>query len=392
MKRFLPSMFLLLSACNLALPSAQDAATATQGAPAGSETTQQPATAESGGADILPLSAADPQTVALDFVASICEAQWSNSGEYLPCPGDASQLTAGYVRLVENSVVKEGFLVELPALLTIPAYEGPYAGIFGRYPPFTVWGGDRFRATLACQQNDSPCEVAFDLMYFDTQGALHQFPASYWSPIEVSTSKRSGFAFVDLPLDILEGQSVEFVLTVRDEPDGLPDHALWIQPYIWRSASSSPPPATSTLPPPLPTATSGPSSAPGVISGMVDMSSAPPYLHDPVAHPQGMPVVAMFFNLDDYTWWWIHTTLTHPDYQMTVPPGRYHVVAYAQGVGDVPYVTGAYTGMNPSCGQPLKEIVVPPGGHVSGIVISDWNWSCGGTAYRPAKPDEVPLP
>ena len=122
------------------------------------------------------------------------------------------------------------------------------------------------------------------------------------------------------------------------------------------------------------------------------MGAAPPYLKDPIAHPQGMPVVVMFFNQDDYTWWWIHTTLTHPYFQMTVPPGDYLVAAYAEGVGGVAYVTAGYTGMNPSCGQTLAIVNVPPNTTVNDIVIADWNWNCGGTAYRPAKPAEVPLP
>jgi hypothetical protein len=129
-----------------------------------------------------------------------------------------------------------------------------------------------------------------------------------------------------------------------------------------------------------------------VIKGWVDMAAAPPYMKDPMVNPQGMPVVVMFFNQDDGTWWWIHTTATHPNYQMTVPPGDYLVVAYGQGMGGVPYVAAGYTGMNPSCGQALALVTVPPNTTVEGIVIADWNWNCGGTAYRPPKPDEVPLP
>jgi hypothetical protein len=48
--------------------------------------------------------------------------------------------------------------------------------------------------------------------------------------------------------------------------------------------------------------------------------------------------------------------------------------------------------MNPSCNQPLQRVNMPSNGFVEGIVIADWNWNCGGTAYRPAKPAEVPIP
>jgi len=106
-----------------------------------------------------------------------------------------------------------------------------------------------------------------------------------------------------------------------------------------------------------------------------------------------MPVVVTFFNLDDGTFWYIQTSLTgHPNYQMTVPPGSYQVVAYARGVGGEPYVVAGYTGKNPSCGQVLQVVNVGQNEHVENIVIADWNWTCGGTAYRPEKPSIVPIP
>ncbi len=73
----------------------------------------------------------------------------------------------------------------------------------------------------------------------------------------------------------------------------------------------------------------------GLINGRVDMSSAPPYLNDPVIG--SAPVVVTFFNLDDGAYWYIQTSQAgHPDYQMSVPPGTYQIVAYGRGVGDVP--------------------------------------------------------
>ncbi len=73
-------------------------------------------------------------------------------------------------------------------------------------------------------------------------------------------------------------------------------------------------------------------------------------------------------------------------------PGRYHLVAYARGVGGEAYVTAGYTGQSPSCGLPLAELSLDANAHLSGIVIADWNWACAGDAYRPEKPAEVPLP
>jgi hypothetical protein len=331
--------------------------------------------------EALVLSPLDPATVAFDFVALRCEAQWSNSGESLPCPGDLNDVASGYVAMEVDPMLEGNVSVSSEALLTIPADNSrSYGGIFGHYPPFTVQHGDSLRAVLACQQHDDPCDVSFDVMYFDSAGGFHEFPGSGPPPYDVDDTSGGNHIILDLPLDTLADQTVEFLLGVRDEGDATGGRALWIRPYIWRDPDYVPPTSTPE------------SKIPGVISGWVDMAAAPPYMKDPMVNPQGIPVVVMFFNQDDYTWWWFHTTATHPNYQMTVPPGDYLVVAYGRGVGDVPYVTAGYTGMNPSCGQALALVNVPPNGFVEGIVIADWNWNCGGTAYRPPKPDEVPLP
>ncbi len=152
----------------------------------------------------------------------------------------------------------------------------------------------------------------------------------------------------------------------------------------------SPPPATT---PPLmiePTVTLA------ILAGRVNMASAPPFLNDPiVTGGLGVPVVVVAFNLDNGSYTWVDTTPTHPNYQLAVPAGRYSLVAYGSGLPsapDVPYVVGGYTGQDPSCGQPLAEVVVAAGEVLEGLDIADWNWSCRGTAYRPDKPADVPIP
>ncbi len=181
-----------------------------------------------------------------------------------------------------------------------------------------------------------------------------------------------------------------------------PNALRWIVPLMLVMACALPLPSTPvpsataaapTAQPPTPTAQPPPLA---VLSGRVDMASAPPYLNDPiVTGGLGVPVVVVAFNLNDGTRYWVDTTPTHPNYEVQVPSGRYHLVAYGHGLPslpDLPYVAGAYTGMNPSCGQDLVEVAVGAGEVRSGVDIADWNWSCNGTAYRPAKPDEVSVP
>jgi hypothetical protein len=331
----------------------------------------------------------------MDFVALMCSAQWTNSATFLPCPGDEEALELGYVGRLEAPTLPNGQVVDAPALLTAPTQEGAGRGIFGRYPPFFVQPGDVFYATLACQGGAQACEVSFALHYYDEVGTFVREPLGEWTFAAGEPGSSQPALPVQVPLDEVVGQTVEFVLTVRDEGDPEGDQALWILPHIQRDPEApilTPAPTQSAseveAPPQAPE-----SSGSGVISGMVDMRSAPPYLNDPIATGgQGVPVVVVFFNLDDGTWWWIHTTPTHPNYRMTVTTGRYHVVAYARGVGDVPYVTGAYTGKNPSCGEPMATVTVSRSQHVQDVEIADWNWSCGGTASRPEKPADIPIP
>jgi hypothetical protein len=333
-----------------------------------------------------------PGYIAFDFIARMCDATWSNSGLYLPCPGDSAEDAEGYVLLMDTAMIDEGISVDLPSLLTVVPQDSNFGGIFGHYPAFTVQSGDQFRAVLACMHTGEPCNVDFELQYFDTGGNFQRlnFGSTPWT-FDPASSPNAPYRIIEEDLSPLAGQTVEFTLVVRDQRDQGSDLALWVAPYIWRdpTQTSSTPIPTPTFRPSSPTESTD--STPGVISGMVDMRTAPPYLTDPMI-PNGTPVMVVFFNLDDGTYWWYHTALSHPNFQMTVTPGRYQIVAYGPGVGGEPYVTAGYTGSNPSCGLPLAEVTIAPNATVSGIQIADWNWLCNGDAYRPPKPSDVPSP
>jgi len=128
---------------------------------------------------------------------------------------------------------------------------------------------------------------------------------------------------------------------------------------------------------------------PATLRGQVDMSSAPPYLNDPVLG--SAPLAVVFFNLDNGAHWYVQTTQGDPTFEINVPPGAYQVVAYGHGVEDLSYVAAGYTGKNPSCGQELKIVTVEPGADIHNIAIADWNWTCGGTAPRQDKPADVSI-
>jgi hypothetical protein len=174
-----------------------------------------------------PTPSASLGTIALDFVALLCDAQWVNGGQHLKsCPAATADHSGGYAEAIDP--LSEGLPAGTPTLLTIPAWNG-FSSLFLRYPSFTVHTGDRFRATLRCQVN-VPCDVQFALEYYDAQGKYH-------SPFLSWNYKAGDPAIsVDADLSALAGQTVDFVLTLRPQNDTPPqqDYSLWIAPHIYR--------------------------------------------------------------------------------------------------------------------------------------------------------------
>jgi len=330
---------------------------------------------------LLELPAPIVGTVALDFSERPCSASWSNNGEYLPCPGNPEEISGGYADRFDTIVIEGNIHINQPGLLTIPAQnDSGYYAIFGKYPPFTVQPGDHFQAILACEEGFPNCDVSFSLEYFTSDNAILQVPGAKWNK---QVDPGGSYIYADANLDPLAGQTVQFVLTVRDNGDADGDHAVWIMPHIARLGSA----ATDAIPPHQLNVTNIKMVN---VAGIVDMSSAPPYLYDD--HPPGCPASVILFDLDSDMFFTVSTMNTHPYFSLDVDPGQYYVLAYSFGVQDVPYVSGAFTGVEPSCGQPMAVLNVLPDTPVTNLVINDWNWSCGETAERLEKPEEVSLP
>jgi len=179
-------------------------------------------------ATLMPTSTPVPAlgTIALDFVALLCNAQWMNGGQHLvPCPDVNADHSGGYAAPLDPTL--EGLSEGTPVLLTMPATNG-YAALFLQYPPITIHAGDRFRATLRCQ-SEVPCDVQYALEFFDTKdkysGPFLSWNYKFGDPEIV----------VDEDLSSLVGQTVELVLTLRPQNDTPQlDQSLWIAPYIYR--------------------------------------------------------------------------------------------------------------------------------------------------------------
>jgi hypothetical protein len=169
-----------------------------------------------------------PGTSVLDFVATLCNAQWMNGGQHLKaCPSPSSDHSGGYAIVIDPA--SESLPANTPVILTTPAQNG-FAALFLRYPAFTVQKGDRFRAMLRCQSY-AACDVDYALEYYDANKNYHS-PFLTWK-------YKAGDPVINVDADLSElaGQSVDFVLTLRPNNDTpQQDNSLWIAPQIYRPA------------------------------------------------------------------------------------------------------------------------------------------------------------
>jgi hypothetical protein len=171
----------------------------------------------------------DPGNSVMDFVASICEATWSNNSQYLTCPGNLAELPKGYVDYSDQTVIEGNIPVNAPVLIGSPGQGGDNGtGLFGHYPAFTVQAGDRFKAWVACQV-DIPCNVEFALEYFDANKTYQKDTGWKWQH-----KAGDGPFEIDLDLTPLAGQTVEFLLVVREQDSSQGAWVVWIAPRIIR--------------------------------------------------------------------------------------------------------------------------------------------------------------
>lgn len=167
------------------------------------------------------VSGSDP----LDFVATMCKADWFTEAGSLPCPGDENNSSGGFVLSLPGD--RQGLQPTYPVLLMYP----PQAGndtIFSKYPAFAVQKGDRFRAVLACRLH-SFCDVEFALDYYDASGGKSGL--AHW-PYRFTDTP----LVIDYPLDGIAGMKVQFSLSLRAAGPNLDAFGVWVLPHIYRPA------------------------------------------------------------------------------------------------------------------------------------------------------------
>ena len=99
--------------------------------------------------------------------------------------------------------------------------------ITGKYPPFDVESGDRFRTIIGCLFDAALCNVKFQFNYRVDGGSLQTLGS--WTE-----TADGNIRILDIDLSSLAGQSVEFVLAVQANGSSGQDWAFWLAPHIRR--------------------------------------------------------------------------------------------------------------------------------------------------------------
>ena len=189
-----------------------------------------------------------------DFVANVCAAKWFSGAGELPCPGTDGD-SKGFVLISNPSKLENGTTDARTGLITYPQnINNGY--IQGIYPSYLVKPGDKFRATIGCENNATSCYVVFRLDYAISGGSTIQ---TFWAFVE----KYEGNVYnADIDLSPLAGQNVKFTLTVLSTGSPAGDRALWTAPIIYNASASPAPTNTATMTPTATNTEEAPSATP----------------------------------------------------------------------------------------------------------------------------------
>lgn len=191
-----------------------------------------------------------------DFTANAASATWSSGAGALTFPGTDGSAN-GFGISQANPKLESGVTSAQAGLLFAPNnVTNGYTQ--ASYPAFRVQSGDRFQATIGCEQGATNCYIAYSLNYQIGSGPVKTF----WTFRE----KYEGWTYnVNLDLSSLANQDVKFTLVVNAAGSPTGDRALWVNPIIARAGGSTPPTST----PITPTVTGTPPTATPTVTGTV---------------------------------------------------------------------------------------------------------------------------
>jgi hypothetical protein len=157
-----------------------------------------------------------------DFAASYCEAEWRSDAGRLGCPGDSDDPDGSVILLDEPRLETRN--EDEPALWVRPN-GGDDEWISGEYPAYRVRDGDRFVAEIGCLRDSPDCELRFELDYREDDGDVENLDSWFESYDGESTE-------IDIDLNNLEGETVQFILSVTNRGRTRDANGFWFVPHI----------------------------------------------------------------------------------------------------------------------------------------------------------------
>jgi hypothetical protein len=164
-----------------------------------------------------------------DFAVDYCEAEWRSDAGRLGCPGDSDDPDGSVILLDEPRLETRN--EDEPALWLRPN-NGDDEWISGEYPAFRVRDGDRFISEIGCLRDNPDCELRFDLDYRTDDGDVESLDSWFESYDGESTE-------IDIDLDDLEGETVQFILSVTNRGRTRDANGFWLVPHINNDAGES---------------------------------------------------------------------------------------------------------------------------------------------------------
>jgi hypothetical protein len=158
-----------------------------------------------------------------DFIASMCQAEWTSGAGRLDCPGVKDD-SRGFVLRVDKPALESGYIDDEPALFTGPQMINDGV-IRGKYPAMRVESGHKFMAVIGCAAETSGCDVRFQLDYQIGSGSIQNLAS--WNE-----AYDKNYSNVKVDLSGLAGNDVRFILTVLANGSSNQDKVLWLAPRI----------------------------------------------------------------------------------------------------------------------------------------------------------------
>jgi hypothetical protein len=187
----------------------------------------------------------DVETLAYDFIAQACSAEWRSNDVTVPCPGSDPEAQ----NRITIPALENGTTPGYPAVRVNPgAVNG---SVSGSYPEFVILPGDHLRALASCEADAPSCSALFRISYLDDSGQA----ADLWAVGEFYDRE---YTEVDIDLSPLAGKAVRLTLSVTSLSADSEHGLLWVSPGIYRR----PQPTATVTPQPTPTATGTPTPTP----------------------------------------------------------------------------------------------------------------------------------